>query len=90
MRHLIVDHPIFQDRRRGLHDCLRRRRLSPLRWEVTGIWFMTRHEAGFYRGPTCHCAREPLPAVFVELAESMFDVYRADAFVGGVTKGWGE
>lgn len=72
---------MLQDRRWGLYHCLCRGRPSPFLWEVASVWFETRHETGFDRGPA-HCGvRKFLPAVFIELAEGVLNIHRADTFV---------
>ena len=73
-----------------LHNGLCRRRLSPLLWEVAGVWLVAWDETGFDRGPACNGTRKFLPAVFIKLAEGMFDIYCADTLVCGVTKGRSE
>ena len=90
MRHFIIDLPIFLDRGRGLHDYFRPRRLGPLLWEVASVRLAAGHKTGFDRGPACQSGWVFLPAVLIELAESVLDIYRADTLVRGVTKGRGE
>ena len=90
VRHFVVDLSVFLDRRRKLHRRLRRRQARPLVWEAAGVWLVARYEAGLDLCPARGCAREFLPAVFVELTERVLDVYRTDTFVCGVAEGRGE